>query len=87
MSDQVIQEILTSQRTNEDGTKTIKLLEVPGGFFQLEYMHSTVGEHGLFFTTGLYATQEEAEAKADELMVAELISGEMIAGTQHTEAE
>jgi hypothetical protein len=75
------QEILESRRTNEDGTKTIKLLNVNDSHFQLEYMHSTAGEEGLFFTTGLYATREEAEAKANELFVAELISGEMIAGT------
>lgn len=63
-----------------EGSKTVTVYEVDANKFLVDYMNTEAGEEGHFVQAGYYSTVEAAEAKAQELLVAESISGEMLLG-------
>lgn len=63
-----------------EGSKTVTVYEVDANKFLVDYMNTEAGEEGHFVQAGYYSTVEAAGAKAQELLVAESISGEMLLG-------
>ena len=64
---------------NEAETRTATVFETEQGYI-VEFLEPSVGEEGYFLQTGHYTTLEVATAKAQELLGAESISGEMLEG-------
>jgi hypothetical protein len=63
-----------------EGTKTVTVFEVEANKFLVEYVDTGVGESGYFLQAGYFTTSEVAGARAQELFVAESISGDMLVG-------
>jgi hypothetical protein len=66
--------------TNEAETRTVTVFQIEGGQYLVEFVEPDVGEEGYFLQAGYYSTLEVATEKAQELLVAESISGEMLVG-------
>jgi len=58
-------------------SKEANVYEMDGGLFLVEYSNTEVGH---FLRAGFFSTKELADAKAVELLGAECITGEMLAG-------
>ena len=65
---------------NEEETRTATVFEIEGGQYLVEFVEPDVGEEGYFLQAVHYSTLEVATAKAQELLDAEYISGEMLEG-------
>lgn len=66
--------------TNEAETRTVTVFETVDGHYLVDFVEPDVGEDGYFLQTGHYTTLEVATEKAQELLGAESISGEMLEG-------
>lgn len=66
--------------TNEEETRTATVFETVDGHYLVDFVEPDVGEEGYFLQAGYYSTLEVATAKAQELLGAESISGEMLEG-------
>jgi hypothetical protein len=65
---------------NEAETRTVTVFEMEDGHYLVEFVEPDVGEIGYFLQAGYYSTLEVATEKAQELLDAESISGEMLEG-------
>ena len=66
--------------TNEAETRTVTVFETENNQYLVDFIEPSVGEEGYFLQAGYYSTLEVATAKAQELLGAESISGEMLEG-------
>jgi hypothetical protein len=69
-----------AQYKNEEETRTTTVFETVDGHYLVEFVEPDVGEEGYFLQAGHYSTLEVATEKAQELLGAESISGEMLEG-------